>query len=146
MSRSDIGILSHVYGARPLSEPSDEMTHCVCLNTGTEKTYRSNQLGKWVVKLDWMVECLAQWRRVDEGPYDCYPGTIKKGANSGAGSDQAGEKVLEGIDTEGANKGEEGEGDFDDPGFAAGGWDADAEREFEAFLEGSDDGISEIGR
>lgn len=91
-----------------------------------------------------MVECLAQWKRVDEGPYDCYPDTIKGGAKSAV---KDGDHVSETKgEEESADPVEEGEGYFVDPGFAVGGWDEDAEREFEAFLEGSDDGISEAGR
>lgn len=30
-------------------------------------------MGKWVVKVEWFSQCVAQWRKVDEAEYDCYP-------------------------------------------------------------------------
>lgn len=164
-------MVAQVYGARPLVEPSPAMTHCVCVTAGTEKTHRTQKLGKWVVKLEWMLQCLAEWRRVDEAPWDCFPEQTKARLAYEAREAAAGRKGKDkGMDKEQEKEGEadgepggmrvhageevkepEGgaemvEGEMDDPGFETGGWDEAAEREFEAFLEGSDDGMSEKGR
>lgn len=145
------------------------MTHCVTANLGTEKTHLAQQMGRWVVKLEWLLKSVALWKRADEREYDWFAGgqsrkddgAVKKGevgedggalgmtlANQDGLADGLG-KITEEIPPksklEDAAAGSQGEAGFEDPDFDLGGWDEEAEKEFEAFLEGSEDGGSEAG-
>lgn len=75
---------------------------------------------------------------MDERPYDCHPETTKKKIiNTGDGISSI-DGEVHGIPSDLA--------EMHDPGFEQGGWDAEAEREMQEFLDGSEDGLSDMGR
>lgn len=58
------------FGAKCVTELTDEVTHVVAMRAGTRKVLEAMQRpGVRVVHLEWLQTCLTHWQRMDEGPF-----------------------------------------------------------------------------
>ncbi|KAF4120916.1 hypothetical protein GMORB2_2402 [Geosmithia morbida] len=110
VEESDIGIQAQSFGAQVLDSISKRVTHLV-VSSARPRTKKVQQAAKIssirIVNQNWLLDCLSQWRRLDESPY--YIGVSGVDRERGPGDDT----------TDGPSEGEdEGMKDMDDLNWA----------------------------
>ncbi|TQV98375.1 hypothetical protein V2A60_007880 [Cordyceps javanica] len=129
VEESEIGMQAQSFGAQVLNVVSKRVTHLV-VSTSTPRTNKVQQAAKIasikIVNQNWLIDCLSQWRRLDERPY--YLAILDADREK---SDDATEPVseVEEGDTEAKNL-----KDFD--------WDM-ADKDLQDFLDDDEEGDSE---
>ena len=125
--RSEIWRTAESFGARCLSEVTNDTTHCVTAAQGTEKTYRTSRVpGAQVVWVEWFWKSVALWSRQSEKQFLAMPSKVELGS--------------EVMTRPAEERKEEDNSDGEAEGLIAGaGWDDAAQAEFDAFLEESSD-------
>ncbi|KAL6400294.1 RNA polymerase II subunit A C-terminal domain phosphatase [Ilyonectria robusta] len=72
VEESEIGIQAQSFGAQVLDSVSKRVTHLV-VATSRPRTKKVQQAAKIssikIVNQNWLIDCLSQWRRLDERPY-----------------------------------------------------------------------------
>ncbi|KGQ09416.1 RNA polymerase II subunit A C-terminal domain phosphatase [Beauveria bassiana D1-5] len=72
VEESEIGMQAQSFGAQVLNVISKRVTHLV-VSTSTPRTNKVQQAAKIpsikIVNQNWLIDCLSQWRRLDERPY-----------------------------------------------------------------------------
>lgn len=157
--------MAEAFGAIPQENITASTTHCVTANPSTEKAYKVNKAGGKVVWTDWFWQSVAQWRRLDEGPFLAIQKPESKDASepeeAAASADSVCEPASSGVSdsadksatTEPTETGEaaveadtaatgSGAASVDDPDFEAGEWNDDDEKEWAEFMDGDGEGGS----
>lgn len=77
--KSELWLWAESFGARCEMELSPRTTHVVAGKPGTEKVHMARRRSKeadttvpLVVKTNWLLDCIGQWKRLDETPYLWY--------------------------------------------------------------------------
>jgi RNA polymerase II subunit A-like phosphatase len=72
VAESEIGMQAQSFGAQVLDTVSKRVTHLV-VSTARPRTKKVQQAAKIqsikIVSQNWLIDCLSQWRRLDERPY-----------------------------------------------------------------------------
>ncbi|OAA73717.1 FCP1-like phosphatase, phosphatase domain protein [Cordyceps fumosorosea ARSEF 2679] len=72
VEESEIGMQAQSFGAQVLNTISKRVTHLV-VSSSTPRTNKVQQAAKIpsikIVNQNWLIDCLSQWRRLDERPY-----------------------------------------------------------------------------
>ncbi|KAM0372741.1 hypothetical protein ACHAO7_006866 [Fusarium culmorum] len=72
VEESEIGLQAQSYGAQVLDTVSKRVTHLV-VSSARPRTKKVQQAAKIasikIVNQNWLIDCLSQWRRLDERPY-----------------------------------------------------------------------------
>ena len=72
VEESEVGIQAQSFGAQVLDSVSRRVTHLV-VSKARPRTKKVQQAAKIssirIVNQNWLIDCLSQWRRLDEGPY-----------------------------------------------------------------------------
>jgi RNA polymerase II subunit A-like phosphatase len=72
VEESEIGMQAQSFGAQVLDSVSKRVTHLV-VSTARPRTKKVQQAAKIssikIVNQNWLIDCLSQWRRLDERPY-----------------------------------------------------------------------------
>jgi RNA polymerase II subunit A-like phosphatase len=72
IEESEIGMQAQSFGAQVLDTVSRRVTHLV-VSLARPRTKKVQQAAKIqsikIVNHNWLIDCLSQWRRLDEGPY-----------------------------------------------------------------------------
>ena len=67
---ADIAVWAATFGARIVEKVTREVTHVIAARAGTAKVKQANRRGGIkVVTTNWLLECIAQWRRLSENAY-----------------------------------------------------------------------------
>ena len=67
---ADIAVWAATFGARIVEKVSRDVTHVIAARAGTAKVKQANKRGGIkVVTTNWLLDCIAQWRRLSENAY-----------------------------------------------------------------------------